>query len=75
MNTGLLGFEKTEEIREYLKNLNNSYEVSIAETSGTPYPVNSKSKFYKLPKDILFITYEGVLLEGGESLIEVKPIQ
>ena len=54
-------FEKTEEIRRYLSNLVKTYTTSIKET--TYKGLSKHSVFFKLPKDLWFITYEAVDLE------------
>lgn len=70
----ILGFEKTEYTRELLKPLLKSAEISTKETTNIPQAITVRSKFYKLPIDILYIFYEGAILDGDTKVIEVKPI-
>lgn len=57
-------FEKTEEIRSYLKELIKTYKTSIKEEN---YIGLSKySTFFKLPDDLWFITYESVDLKDNK---------
>ena len=63
--TGAIGgtsFEGNESVRRYLDNLVKTVEV-ITTTDGY-VGVSTKSKFYALPKDVWFITYESCLLTG-----------
>lgn len=74
------GFEHTEELRRYLAPLIKEAELSPIETSnGKPLGVDSKSKFFTLPEDLWFITYEAALLTGaaceGMSKQEVYPVR
>lgn len=60
-------FEKTEEIRRYLANL--IAEVSldpITNTNGIPLGIASNSKFFTLPDDLWFITYEAVKISDAK---------
>ena len=60
-------FESTEELRRYLAPLIKEAELSpITTTSGKPLGIDSKSKFFTLPADLWFITYESVKLGEGE---------
>lgn len=60
-------FEQTEELRRYLAPLIKEAELSpITTTSGKPLGIDSKSKFFTLPSDLWFITYESVRLEEGK---------
>lgn len=52
-------FEKTEEVRRYLNNLIKTYKTS--ETVIANHGLSDTSKFFKLPKDLLFITYEQLI--------------
>lgn len=59
-NTGET-FESTEEQRRYLANLVEEVKLEpITNTSGLVLGVGSKSKFFTLPDDVWFITYEAV---------------
>lgn len=71
-------FEKTEEVRRYLSSLIKTYTTSIKET--TYKGLSKYSVFFKLPKDLWFITYEAVDLKDSglgcksEESICVTPI-
>lgn len=59
-------FEGTEELRRYLSPLVEEKELTPIETSnGKPLGIDSKSKFFTLPDNLWFITYESVLLAEG----------
>jgi len=79
-NSSGLSFEETEELRRYLSNLVCEAELSpITTTDGKPLGIESTSKFFTLPKDLWFITYESVALEKGKceshSSMEVVPVR
>ena len=60
-------FEQTEELRRYLAPLVKEAELSpIATSNGMPLGVDSKSKFFTLPEDLWFITYESVKLDDAK---------
>lgn len=60
-------FEGTEELRRYLSPLIEEKELTPIETSnGKPLGIDSKSKFFTLPDNLWFITYESVLLAEGK---------
>jgi hypothetical protein len=66
-NTYGESFEQTEELRRYLSNLINEAVLSpITTSNGMPLGVDSKSKFFTLPDNLWFITYEAIAVEGGE---------
>lgn len=70
-------FEQSEEVRRYLSSLYKTVQLEeYIDSSFNLKNLNSKSKFYLLPKDLLFITLEEVLLEGSCSneYINVQPI-
>lgn len=72
-------FEQTEEMRRYLAPLVKWATLSpITTTSGMPLGVDSKSKFFTLPEDLWFITYESVHISDGQcaevSDMEVVPV-
>ena len=74
-NSSLQGFEETEELRRYLSNLVEEAELSPIETSdGKPLGMESNSKFFTLPENLWFITYESVLL-GSDKVCENHTIQ
>lgn len=67
-------FESTEEQRRYLANLvKEATEEPITNTLGIQLGINSQSKFYTLPEDLWFITYESLKLpeEKCESFKEI----
>lgn len=88
-------FEQTEELRRYLSVLVNEAEISQIEKGGVfdytfDYTfdrrivneiigVDSKSKFFHLPNNIWFITYEAVIVSNGKcedtSSLEVVPVR
>lgn len=56
-------FESTEELRRYLSNLvKEDTEEPITNTLGIQLGINSQSKFFTLPEDLWFITYESLKL-------------
>lgn len=79
-NSSGLSFEETEELRRYLSNLIQEAKLSpITTTDGKPLGIESTSKFFTLPKDLWFITYESVLLTEGKcenhTTMEVVPVR
>lgn len=59
-------FESTEELRRYLSNLVAEDSIDpITSSIGTPLGMDSKSKFFTLPDDLWFITYEDVTTSDG----------
>lgn len=79
-NSSLQGFEETEELRRYLSNLTEEVKLNpISTTGGKPLGIDSSSKFFTLPDDLWFITYEAVEITGktcdhGTSM-EVIPVR
>lgn len=72
-------FESTEEMRRYLSPLVKEAEISpITNTSGI-LGVDSHSKFFTLPQDLWFITYESVIISDGKcentTTMDVVPIR
>jgi hypothetical protein len=72
-------FEETEELRRYLAGIVKEARLSpITNTSGI-LGVDSKSKFFTLPDDLWFITYESVTVSDGkcgeDSSMEVVPVR
>lgn len=71
-------FEKTEEIRRLLNNLIKTYSTSASLDSYNG--LSSNSLFYKLPKDLWFVTYESVIIKdelfnnNTDSYLSVVPI-
>ena len=73
-------FEETEELRRYLSPLVKEITLNpIPTTNGKPLGVDSKSKFFTLPEDLWFITYESVVLSDGKCedniQMEVVPVR
>lgn len=73
-------FESSEEIRRYLSPLIKTDRLDpISTTSGLPLGVDSNSKFFTLPLDCWFITYESIDVTDssceGLSSIEVYPVK
>ena len=61
-------FEATEEQRRYLSSLIEEDTLSpITTTTGHPLGIDSSSKFFTLPDEVWFITYESVVLEEGKG--------
>lgn len=60
-------FESTEEIRRYLSNLIEEKVLKpIANYKGIPLGMSSSSKFFTLPENVWFITYEEVIINKGK---------
>lgn len=76
-------YEKDEETRRYLANLVCDAELTpIANTTGKPLGVDSKSKFFTLPDDpeVWTIVYEKAYIEGSNTCkdgtyIDVVPVR
>jgi hypothetical protein len=72
-------FEQTEELRRYLANLVREAKLSPIETTTGILGIDSKSKFFTLPEDLWFITYESVdITDGkceGHTSLEVIPVR
>jgi hypothetical protein len=73
-------FEQTEELRRYLSDLVVEAELQPTVTSnGLPLGVDSNSKFFTLPEDLWFITYEEVKVSDSKcedtSSLEVYPVR
>lgn len=72
-------FESTEELRRYLSNLVKEARLQpITNTSGLVIGIGSNSKFFTLPQDLWYITYEAVDIEGARcsalSPMDVYPV-
>jgi hypothetical protein len=72
-------FEQTEELRRYLADLVIEAELQPTVTSnGKPLGMESTSKFFTLPEELWFITYEGVIISDskceGTTSLEVLPV-
>ena len=73
-------FEQTEELRRYLAPLVEEASLSpIATTNGQPLGVESNSKFFTLPENLWFITYESVTVSQGKcesnATMDVYPVR
>ena len=70
------GFESVEENRRYLANLVEDDTLEPVETSASG--VSTTSKFFELPEDLWFITYESVSITGGKcegsTTLDVYPV-
>lgn len=64
-NTKASSFEETEELRSNLKGLIKT--VLIPESEETFNGISKYSKFFILPKDVLFITYEAVTISDESA--------
>ena len=73
-------FERTEELRRLLSNLVVEENLSpISSLSSTPLGMNSSSKFFTLPDDLWYITYEAVRVDREDGcedtqILDVVPI-
>ena len=79
-NTYDTGFEQTEELRRYLSDIVKEETLSPIETSdGKPLGMESTSKFFTLPEDLWFITYESVHVANaaceGKDNMDVYPVR
>jgi hypothetical protein len=79
-NDKLSSFEKTEELRANLRNLIKTASLDI--TEGDYKGLSKYSKFFKLPSDILFITYEAATIndtdagcKDGETIVVIPVTQ
>ncbi len=64
-NSRAASFEQTEELRASLKNLIKT--VTIQESEESYSGISEHSKFFELPSDVLFITYESVTLDDESA--------
>lgn len=71
-------FERTEELRRYLSELVSEVQLSPTRNSTGVLGMGSNSKFFTLPKDLWFITYEQVSVSDakceGSSALDVVPV-
>lgn len=72
-----LGFEKSEEAREYLKPLLTTVKLTDDDVEVESIGLTDTAKFYNLPEDILYITLETAVIGTAPSLkkVKVKPIE
>ena len=78
-NTFEASFEETEELRRYLANFIKEAKLEpITSTTGI-IGMNSNSKFFTLPDNLMFITYESVEISDGKcdgmSTLDVYPVR
>lgn len=71
-STHLDTFEKTEEIRRYLNVLVETKVIKdkVSEKTG----LSSKSTFFSLPADLMFITYEQIVLSSDNKCLNGKTV-
>ena len=71
-------FESTEEMRRYLAPLVTEDTLSPIQNNSGVIGINSNSKFFTLPENLLFITYEDVTVSDGKcgegSKLDVYPV-
>ena len=70
-NTTYSSFEETEEQRRYLHSLITT--SSLEESTEIDDIITSNSSIYKLPENIMFITYETAILTGNKE-VTVYPV-
>lgn len=70
-NNTYSSFEETEEQRRYLHSLITT--SSLEESTDTDDIITSNSSIYKLPENIMFITYETALITGNKE-VTVYPV-
>lgn len=77
-DSSLQSFEETEELRRYLSALIVEAELEpISTSNGKPLGIDSSSKFFTLPENLWFITYEAVNVTGktcDHGLMQVVPV-
>lgn len=69
-------FESSEEMRRHLSNLVEEalLETPIGNANGLPYGMGTGSRFFTLPPDVWFITYEALKLNSPRKGCENNPI-
>lgn len=72
-------FENTEELRRYLSNIVTESTLDPeTNLSGSVIGMGSMSKFFSLPEDLWFITYESVYVDDAQcddmSILDVLPV-
>lgn len=68
-------FESDEESRRYLAPLIKTVELSPLSSDIQLPKISPYSKFFKLPKDVLFITYESVTIESDNQCFNGKTLE
>ncbi len=72
-NSSFQSFEETEELRRFLSPLIEEAELEpITTTDGKPLGMKSTSKFFTLPEDLWFITYESIEVSDGKCENDVS---
>lgn len=78
-NAAAKGFEETEELRRYLASLVKEDSIDPISGGTTPTGMEANSKFFALPSDLWFITFESVNISGatceGMTSLEVVPVR
>ena len=78
-NTFEASFEETEELRRYLANFVKEARLEPITSTAGIIGINSNSKFFTLPDNLMFITYESVEISDGKcdgmSTLEVYPVR
>ena len=76
--SGGISFEETEEVRRYLSNLVGEETLKPVTSAGDkPIGMESTSRFFTLPEDLWFITYESATVgteKCGNMVVGVQPI-
>lgn len=72
-------FEQTEELRRFLAPLVQEIRLEpIATANGLPLGVDSRSKFFTIPENLWFITYESAIISDGkcegDDTLDVYPV-
>jgi len=72
-------FEQTEEVRRYMANLIREADLSpITASTGQPLGISSMSRFFTLPEELWFITYEAATVSSDDchdgSVLDVVPV-
>lgn len=71
-------FEQTEELRRYLSSLVAEANLQPTENSTGILGIDSQHKFFTLPEDVWFITYESVVISNGKcegsNSLDVYPV-
>lgn len=65
-------FEKTEEVRRYLNSLVETKVLTDSLSGKTG--LSSKSTFFNLPEDLMFITYEQAVLSSGNKCLDGRTV-
>jgi hypothetical protein len=75
-NSAANSFEETEELRRYLADLVNQATLNpITTSTGLPLGAGSTHKFFTLPSDLWFITYESVKIGEEDACEELNALE